>query len=199
MEAGRRCRAIVGLSFLLTISFFFSSLPPLSFISSSPSMPCFRLPHPSLLAHAFQAICFRAVNSISDVSSEACVQVAVNRCSWSVNQGQTLAEIATIFGSNFVQMWALNPDLVSPDSLLIPGTSISVGHLYTVRSTDNIRYLNVQFATTRATIELLNFDLKAAISALSQPLGDKDPLAFWSGRQVCILPHSCVDTLGKAA
>ncbi|EKX47924.1 hypothetical protein GUITHDRAFT_106472 [Guillardia theta CCMP2712] len=130
-----------------------------------------------------QAICFRAVNSISDVSSEACVQVAVNRCSWSVNQGQTLAEIATIFGSNFVQ----------------PGTSISVGHLYTVRSTDNIRYLNVQFATTRATIELLNFDLKAAISALSQPLGDKDPLAFWSGRQVCILPHSCVDTLGKAA
>mmetsp|Transcript_48663 Transcript_48663/g.152772 ORF Transcript_48663/g.152772 Transcript_48663/m.152772 type:complete len:190 (-) Transcript_48663:97-666(-) len=123
MEAGRRCRAIVGLSFLLTISFFFSSLPPLSFISSSPSMPCFRLPHPSLLAHAFQAICFRAVNSISDVSSEACVQVAVNRCSWSVNQGQTLAEIATIFGSNFVQMWALNPDLVSPDSLLIVGRS----------------------------------------------------------------------------
>mmetsp|Transcript_48666 Transcript_48666/g.152783 ORF Transcript_48666/g.152783 Transcript_48666/m.152783 type:complete len:630 (-) Transcript_48666:97-1986(-) len=70
-----------------------------------------------------QAICFRAVNSISDVSSEACVQVAVNRCSWSVNQGQTLAEIATIFGSNFVQMWALNPDLVSPDSLLIVGRS----------------------------------------------------------------------------
>jgi hypothetical protein len=44
-----------------------------------------------------------------------------------------------------------------------------------------------------ATIEMLNFDLMAANSLLPQLPGDKDPLAHWAGKEICILPHSCVD------
>jgi len=44
-----------------------------------------------------------------------------------------------------------------------------------------------------ATIEMLNLDLAAANSLLPSLPGDKDPLSHWAGREICILPHSCVD------
>jgi len=90
-------------------------------------------------------------------------------------------------------MWALNPERSSPDDVIKPGDKIAIGHKYQMRATDNFRYLSVQFATTRGTIELLNYDLMAANTLLAKLPGDKDPLAHWAGKEICILPHSCVD------
>ena len=48
-----------------------------------------------------------------------------------------------------------------------------------------------------ATIEMLNYDLLAANSVLEENTGkklaDKGSLAHWAGKEICILPHSCVD------
>jgi len=48
-----------------------------------------------------------------------------------------------------MQMWALNPERNSPDQVVKPADKIAIGHKYQLRSTDNFRYLSVQFATTR--------------------------------------------------
>ena len=77
-----------------------------------------------------------------------------------------------------MQMWALNPERVSPDEPVLPGQTLNIGHLYQLRQTDNFRYLSVQFSTTRETIEMLNFGLAAANS---------DPDIFPNGAPVCFM------------
>lgn len=139
-----------------------------------------------------QDVCFRAADSGAE-STRLCMSVSVNSCRWHASAGQSLDSIATLFGSNYVQMWALNPERNSPDQVVKPADKVAIGHKYQLRATDNFRYLAVQFATTRATIEMLNLDLVAANSLLTSLPGDKDPLVHWAGREICILPHSCVD------
>mmetsp|Transcript_23679 Transcript_23679/g.56633 ORF Transcript_23679/g.56633 Transcript_23679/m.56633 type:complete len:637 (-) Transcript_23679:189-2099(-) len=137
-----------------------------------------------------QDVCFVAsdsgVGGTQQVkASTMCFRVEVYACRWSVAPGDTLSGIAAQFGSNYVQMWSLNPGLESPDESLQAGDSVNVGHLYKVRDTDNLRYLAVQFATTRATLELLNFN------TIEKTWGDKDRLTALAGSYICILPHSC--------
>lgn len=139
-----------------------------------------------------QDVCFRAADS-GAAATVLCMKVTVNSCRWHASEGQSLDSIASIFGSNYVQMWALNPDRYSPDQPVKPGDKLAIGHKYQLRSTDNFRYLSVQFATTRTTIELLNYDLWASNSLLPKLPGDKDALDHWAGNEICILPHSCVD------
>jgi len=101
-------------------------------------------------------VCFEAVDSPvagrAVQNASLCITLRVEKCVWNVGSGQSLAAIAQIFGTNYVQMWALNPTLVSPDGMLGAGDLVNVGHLYRVRSTDNYRYLSVQFQTTRGQI-----------------------------------------------
>mmetsp|Transcript_2057 Transcript_2057/g.4284 ORF Transcript_2057/g.4284 Transcript_2057/m.4284 type:complete len:638 (-) Transcript_2057:76-1989(-) len=137
-----------------------------------------------------QEVCFVASDSGVGGSgavqtTRMCLRVEVDSCRWYVAPGDTLSSIAEHFGSNYVQLWSLNPTLESPDEALAAGDSVNVGHLYSVRDTDNLRYLSVQFATTRATLELLNF------GAIDKAWGDKDPLTSLAGTYMCILPHSC--------
>merc|ERR1719183_1829946 len=135
-------------------------------------------------------VCFRASDS-GGLPTVLCLVVSVRRCLWHASQGQSLASIAALFGTNYVQLWTLNPERSSPDDYVKSGDKIAVGHMYQVRATDNMRYLAVQFATTRGTIEMLNFDLVEA-NEVHNVTGDKDGLVHWAGKDVCILPHSCV-------
>jgi hypothetical protein len=48
-----------------------------------------------------------------------------------------------------MQLWALNAEKDSPDAVLKEKDLVRIGHMYQIRKTDNIRYLSVQFATTR--------------------------------------------------
>jgi hypothetical protein len=137
-----------------------------------------------------QDVCFRAQGTAGPArtvkNTTLCVRMTVVKCMWNVGAGETLDSIAALFGSNYVQMWALNVEKDSPDADLAPGDKVRIGHMYQVRSTDNLRYLTVQFATTRDTIVTLNNGM------LADSLGDKDALADVAGMNMCILPHSCV-------
>mmetsp|Transcript_53174 Transcript_53174/g.108475 ORF Transcript_53174/g.108475 Transcript_53174/m.108475 type:complete len:633 (-) Transcript_53174:426-2324(-) len=144
-----------------------------------------------------QQVCFEAsdsgVGGGAVQSSEMCLRIEVYSCRWLVDRGDSLSSIAAHFGSNYVQMWSLNPGMESPDDSLRPGDSVNVGHLYKVRETDNLRYLSVQFATTRGTLELLNY------GAIDKELGDKDALTDLAGQYLCILPHSCAGYMPQVA
>jgi len=137
-----------------------------------------------------QDVCFRATGASGAgrvvKNTTLCVQMTVVKCMWAVGPGETLDSIATLFGSSYVQLWALNVERDSPDAALAEGDRVRIGHLYQVRATDNLRYLTVQFATTRATLEALNNNMFPAA------LTDKDRLTDVAGMEACILPHSCV-------
>jgi len=63
-----------------------------------------------------------------------------------------------------MQMWALNPERNSPDQVVKPADKIAIGHKYQLRSTDNFRYLSVQFATSRGFFAL--YAVPCAIACL---------------------------------
>jgi hypothetical protein len=57
--------------------------------------------------------------------------------------------------SGVVQLWALNSEKDSPDAVLKEKDLVRIGHMYQIRRTDNIRYLSVQFATTRGVYKFV--------------------------------------------
>ena len=142
-------------------------------------------------------VCFRAAGlprpGLETKTTEFCMRVSVNPCRWYAGHGQSLDHIAKVFGSNYVQLWALNSDRESPDGVLEEGTQVMVGHEYQVRASDNFRYLSVQFATTRETLELLNYNHFAGGNA-AQDIGEKEAMTMLEGQTLCILPHSCVNS-----
>ena len=50
-----------------------------------------------------QDICFRAADSGAE-STTLCITVSVKSCRWHASAGQSLDSIATLFGSNYVQV-----------------------------------------------------------------------------------------------
>ena len=50
-----------------------------------------------------QDVCFRAADS-GAAATVLCIKVSVNSCRWHASAGQSLDSIATLFGSNYVQV-----------------------------------------------------------------------------------------------
>ena len=60
------------------------------------------------LTHLFgwvgvQDVCFKAVDQ-GAVPTKMCIRFSVNSCQWQVSAGQSLDSIASLFGSNYVQV-----------------------------------------------------------------------------------------------
>ena len=60
------------------------------------------------LTHSFrgvgvQDVCFKALDQ-GAVPTKMCIRFSVNSCKWQVSAGQSLDSIASLFGSNYVQV-----------------------------------------------------------------------------------------------
>jgi len=116
----------------------------------------------------------------SDVST-LCVTMNVQKCLWEVQVEDSLVEIAPRFGTNWLQLWYLNPEMPHPDYDLTygkQGTAVHVGHKYTVEWHDTLYEMAHRFGTTVEHILQLNADI-------SSDDGLKE------GMEICIMPNSC--------
>jgi len=116
-------------------------------------------------------------------SAEMCVRLMVEKCKYVVRDKETIADVASLFATDWVQLWALNPGIVEPDyevgkSL---GTVLSTGHLYKVDAGDYLNAIAFKFGTTLKHILMLNANLTGTADA---------PLEVDS--HLCIMPNSCI-------
>jgi len=116
-------------------------------------------------------------------SSELCVRVMVEPCKYVVRDKETIADVASLFATDWVQLWALNPSIVEPDyevgkSL---GTVLSTGHMYRVDSGDYLNAIAFKFGTTLKHILMLNANLTGTADAVLEV-----------GSDLCVMPNSCI-------
>jgi len=136
-------------------------------------------------------VCFFATDSCGGCScsgredtSSLCVDVAVVRCKYGVGLEQSLVEVASIFGSDWITLWNLN-DAKHPDFVLYSGQVLSVGHIYRVSVGDNLQAIAERFGSTVDTIKYLNYDLRNSSGA---PAVDSE---------ICIIANSCLGQIGN--
>jgi LysM repeat protein len=84
----------------------------------------------------------------------------VTRCRYSVGATERrLAEIAAKYGTNWLQIWKMNPELSHPDYVLHTGQSVAIGRLLSVGAGDDLQSIALRYGTTVETLYDLNYDL----------------------------------------
>jgi len=118
-----------------------------------------------------------------------CVKVIVARCRYIVRAREALNDVAAHFHTDWIQLWALNPDLRQPDTEVghnanssVLGAAIRTGHLYKVDRGDYLAAVAYKFGTSVKMLLHLNADLVAA------ELEDQLDI----GKHLCIIPNSCL-------
>jgi LysM repeat protein len=103
----------------------------------------------------------------------------VAKCKYAVSLQQTIAEVAAIFGTDWIQVFNLN-DLPSPDYMLFKNQVLNVGHRYVVGVGDSVLKIARRFGTTDKSINFLNYEL-----------GELNTTNLAVGQELCIIPNSC--------
>jgi len=116
-------------------------------------------------------------------SNELCIRLTVEPCKYVVRDKETIADVASLFATDWVQLWALNPSIMEPDyevgkSL---GTVLSTGHMYRVDSGDYLNAIAFKFGTTLKHILMLNANLTGSADAVLEV-----------GSDLCVMPNSCI-------
>lgn len=133
--------------------------------------------------------CFQAVDRPAGVGAggkaEVCVKYRVPKCLYRVTQGQTLLDIASLYGVNWLQLWSLNKNISRPEGHGLPGgikagDIIHVGQLVLVRQGDSLERIAARFGTTLRQIIALNRDISP-----TRPIT--------AGQLVCLVPVTCMD------
>ena len=107
-----------------------------------------------------------------------CVTFKVLKCKYSVGGEHQIAEVARLFGTDWLQIWKQNPGIVHPDYILFSGQALDVGRLYTVAASDSLYAISKRFGTPLETLYQLNYDLHG------QPM-------VAEGFDLCLIPNSC--------
>ena len=91
------------------------------------------------------AVCFRASDVLTGCEpagqaheSEVCVTLEVKRCVYAVNFEQHLQEMASVYKTDWLNLYSMNPTIKTPDRLLFEGQLVNIGHLYNVVPGDTV-------------------------------------------------------------
>jgi len=118
-----------------------------------------------------------------------CVTVIVARCRYIVRAREALNDVAAHFHTDWIQLWALNPELTRPDlevgrkddsSAL--GATLKTGHLYQVDRGDYLSAIAYKFGTSVKMLLHLNADL----------LSVNQDEVLEIGKKICVIPNSCL-------
>jgi hypothetical protein len=161
--------------------------------------------------------CFHATDLCGDEecsagadTSTVCVTFTVAKCMYAVNREQSIAEVASIFGTDWIQVWNMN-DLASPDYILFRNQVLRVGRLYSVTTGDSLTRLADRFGTSRKSIAFLNYEVSllprlcshcrpaCIVVACFSPdcgccsqVGEQENSNITVGQQLCIIANSCL-------
>jgi len=116
-----------------------------------------------------------------------CVGVRVRRCEYALQYDQELQQLAGMFGTDWMRLWSLNPDLMHPDFLVLGNAdaTIHVGHLMVAAEGEEPAKLAARMGMPLAQLQLLNHDLD-----VTQPIPP--------GATICVMPNSCEGKAGSA-
>jgi len=100
-------------------------------------------------------VCFTGGDVFERKIVSQCTTIPVERCKYVVRDGDTLRSIAEDYDTDYLQLWAANPWIRNPDSMIPQNTALYVGVIYTVRTGDTLRDLAQRFQHHYANIDRL--------------------------------------------
>uniref|UniRef100_A0A6U4VFF1 LysM domain-containing protein n=2 Tax=Hemiselmis andersenii TaxID=464988 RepID=A0A6U4VFF1_HEMAN len=129
------------------------------------------------------SVCFaaRGADGPLRVQEEAvtCVSVEIERCVWTVREGESLLSLSHDLGISWLQLWNFNKRaLRQPDKDLRTGDGIMVGQEYEVQRGDSLYNIATRFSTTVQRLLTLNADLS-------------EEAELRVGQRVCVTFDSC--------
>jgi len=113
-----------------------------------------------------------------------CFVLQVARCVYAVQDDQKLEEIAAVYGTTWLDMYALNPTIKMPDRVMSVGQVINVGHLYHVVPGDYLQKIANRFGSTVEGILAMNADI------LPKHADD-----IKANQEICVQPAACIDDI----
>eukprot|EP00286_Rhodomonas_abbreviata_P001098 CAMPEP_0181289584 /NCGR_PEP_ID=MMETSP1101-20121128/957_1 /TAXON_ID=46948 /ORGANISM="Rhodomonas abbreviata, Strain Caron Lab Isolate" /LENGTH=709 /DNA_ID=CAMNT_0023393809 /DNA_START=733 /DNA_END=2862 /DNA_ORIENTATION=- len=113
-------------------------------------------------------------------TSEVCVELRVAKCQYAVNREQSIAEVAAIFGTDWIQIFNMN-DMLSPDYVLFKNQVLRIGKMYQVTAGDTLLRLAARFGTAHESIAFLNYEV-----------GEEETSNITVGQQLCLVANSCL-------
>jgi hypothetical protein len=111
-----------------------------------------------------------------------CYTLQVARCVYAVQDDQKLDEIAAVYSTTWLDMFALNPTIKMPDRVMSMGQLINVGHLYRVVPGDYLQKISNRFGSTVEGILAMNADI------LPEHADD-----IKANQEICVQPAACID------
>lgn len=135
-------------------------------------------------------VCFLATDDRGMCSklgdwSERCLDIAVQRCKYSMQPGQDMTQVAGLFQMDWIQLFALNPTFKTPEAAVADKEAIiNIGHLYEVSAGEDIHSILRRFGMHQKDLMFVNVDLSRQREAMWT---SKLP----EGQAVCIVPNSC--------
>jgi len=111
-----------------------------------------------------------------------CYTLQVARCVYAVQDGQKLDEIAAVYSTTWLDMFALNPTIKMPDRVMSMGQLINVGHLYRVVPGDYLQKIANRFGSAVEGILAMNADILPTLV---------DDIK--ANQEICVQPTSCID------
>ena len=98
-------------------------------------------------------VCFRASDILTGCEpdgqpheSQVCATLLVRKCVYAINFEQHLQEVASLYHTDWLNIYSMNPTIKMPDRVLYAGQLINIGHLYDVVPGDTVsRIAEVSF------------------------------------------------------
>jgi len=91
------------------------------------------------------SVCFKTSDMVTGCEpegqaheSEVCATLLVNKCVYAINYEQHLQEIASLYTTDWLNIYSMNPTIKTPDRVLYAGQLINFGHLYHVVPGDTV-------------------------------------------------------------
>eukprot|EP00297_Palpitomonas_bilix_P013812 CAMPEP_0113879304 /NCGR_PEP_ID=MMETSP0780_2-20120614/7166_1 /TAXON_ID=652834 /ORGANISM="Palpitomonas bilix" /LENGTH=221 /DNA_ID=CAMNT_0000865875 /DNA_START=566 /DNA_END=1231 /DNA_ORIENTATION=- /assembly_acc=CAM_ASM_000599 len=110
---------------------------------------------------------------------QRCFSLSIPACRLCVEEGESLSTIAADFGLSWLQVWAANPKLKTPNDVQ-PGQEVALGPAYVVKEGENLYDLASRF---RADVDTI-LRVSPNLSSSSQ---------VEAGQRVCVASSYCSD------
>ena len=90
-------------------------------------------------------VCFKASDIITGCEhanqqheTTRCATLLVRKCVYAVNFEQHLQELASLYKTDWLNVYSMNPTIKTPDRVLFEGQLVNIGHLYSVVPGDTV-------------------------------------------------------------
>jgi len=124
-----------------------------------------------------QRVCFQA-GSLASNRLSRCLILTVSKCRYCARKGESLLQISQEFATDWLQIFAANPQLLNPDKVG-EAELINLGPLYPARRYDTLTSIADRFQSNILSLVRSNPDITDINAELPQ------------GMLVCVLPGTC--------